>query len=64
MSDLKREALDLHYQLSMAYFAEDARRDDQFRPASNPAKLARLQRLVLKAADRYRRRGGWKEQSR
>ena len=56
MKHLSQQALHLHLKLSIACHAEAARRDEHFKPCSDPVRLARLLYLKGKAADRWRRR--------
>lgn len=58
MTNLLDEAHNLHGKLSRAYFEEDAKRDRCFNRAADVVKLARLEYLKCKAADRWRRRKG------
>lgn len=58
--NLLEEAMALHGKLSTAYHAEAAKRDRYFNKATDPVRVARLEYLTHKAADRWRRRQGIK----
>jgi hypothetical protein len=55
------QAMTLHNALSDAYFKEDISRDSMGRKNADPARLARLESLMKRAADRWRRRMGYKQ---
>lgn len=56
---LQREAWDLHHRLFQAMLDEDRKRDSYGHQTGNQTRIARLDRLSMLAADRWRRRMGY-----
>lgn len=56
---LAEEAMDLHRRLYQAMLDEDRKRDSAGRQIGNQTRIARLDRLSMLAADRWRRRAGY-----
>ncbi len=56
---LAEEAAELHHRLYQATLDEDRKRDSYGRPTGNQQRIARLDRLSMLAADRWRRRAGY-----
>lgn len=56
---LQQEAMELHHKLYCAMLAETRKRDSYGRPTGDPQRIDRLDRLVMLAADRWRRRCGY-----
>lgn len=56
---LAEEAVDLHRRLYQAMLDEDRKRDSAGHQIGNQTRIARLDRLSMLAADRWRRRMGY-----
>lgn len=57
-NQLATEALHLHSRIVQALLAEENRRNELFIRCGDPARIARLDALRLRTADRWRRRWG------
>lgn len=56
---LQEEAAELHRRLYQEMLDEDRKRDNTGRQCGNQQRIARLDRLSVLAADRWRRRAGY-----
>lgn len=56
---LQQEAWDLHHRLTVAELAEETKRNSSGHLCGDPARIAKLERLIALAADRWRRRMGY-----
>lgn len=56
---LQEEAAELHRRLYQAMLDEDRKRDSTGRQIGNQTRIARLDRLAMLSADRWRRRAGY-----
>ena len=56
---LAEEAMDLHRRLFQAMLDEDKKRDSYGHQIGNQTRIARLDRLAMLSADRWRRRMGY-----
>ena len=59
VGDLLDEAAALHRRLYQAGLDEENKRDSYGRKTGDPRRIARLDRLAMLAADRWRRRAGY-----